>query len=113
MLPWFVMFMQRGAYRYQLTRLGFAAIGALYVNLMVASLTPIAMTCRLWILFSICVSQSNDGFAYIVGVTMGRTPLISLSPNKTVEGFAGGAIVGSIIQAGLFPYFYAPFMTCP
>ncbi len=33
----------------------------------------------------------NDGFAYFSGMTFGRTPLIKLSPNKTLEGFLGGA----------------------
>ncbi|KAK7023450.1 phosphatidate cytidylyltransferase [Paramarasmius palmivorus] len=31
----------------------------------------------------------NDVFAYICGITLGRTPLIKLSPKKTVEGFVG------------------------
>ena len=30
--------------------------------------------------------------AYVFGKTMGRTKLIKLSPNKTVEGFIGGGI---------------------
>ena len=34
---------------------------------------------------------SNDGWAYLVGRSFGRTSLITLSPNKTVEGFLGGA----------------------
>lgn len=35
---------------------------------------------------------ANDIFAYFVGKFFGKTPLISLSPNKTVEGFIGGFI---------------------
>ncbi|KAF9071727.1 cytidylyltransferase family-domain-containing protein [Rhodocollybia butyracea] len=31
----------------------------------------------------------NDIFAYVWGKWLGRTPLIKLSPNKTVEGFVG------------------------
>ncbi|ELA42494.1 uncharacterized protein VICG_00593 [Vittaforma corneae ATCC 50505] len=34
----------------------------------------------------------NDIFAYLIGKSFGRTPLISLSPNKTVEGLVGGFI---------------------
>jgi phosphatidate cytidylyltransferase len=34
----------------------------------------------------------NDVMAYVFGKTMGRTKLIKLSPNKTVEGFIGGGI---------------------
>lgn len=35
---------------------------------------------------------ANDAFAYFTGMTFGRTSLIKLSPNKTVEGFLGGAL---------------------
>lgn len=33
---------------------------------------------------------ANDIWAYIFGFFMGKTPLIKLSPKKTVEGFIGG-----------------------
>ena len=38
----------------------------------------------------------NDGFAYFCGMTFGKTPLIKLSPNKTLEGFLGGALFTQI-----------------
>lgn len=34
---------------------------------------------------------SNDIFAYIIGKSIGRTPLYSLSPKKTREGFIGAS----------------------
>lgn len=34
----------------------------------------------------------NDTFAYICGFFFGKTPLIQLSPKKTVEGFVGGFV---------------------
>jgi phosphatidate cytidylyltransferase len=34
----------------------------------------------------------NDIMAYVFGKTFGRTKLIALSPNKTVEGFVGGGL---------------------
>jgi phosphatidate cytidylyltransferase len=44
---------------------------------------------------------SNDIFAYIVGKSIGKTPLYSLSPKKTYEGFFGAAfftfLTGTII----------------
>jgi len=42
----------------------------------------------------------NDITAYIFGRIFGRTPLSSLSPKKTVEGFIGG-----IFCTMIFGYF--------
>jgi len=45
----------------------------------------------------------NDIMAFVFGKTMGRTKLIKLSPNKTVEGFVGGGIstvIFAILTAG-------------
>lgn len=40
----------------------------------------------------------SDSFAYFVGKGMGKTPLfISVSPKKTIEGFAGGLIASLIL----------------
>ncbi|KAF8973236.1 cytidylyltransferase family-domain-containing protein [Flammula alnicola] len=56
----------------------------------------------------------NDCFAYIWGITIGRTPLIKLSPKKTVEGF-----IGAFISTVLFAVFWGTlfmrfdYMTCP
>lgn len=56
----------------------------------------------------------NDVFAYVWGVTLGRTPLIKLSPKKTLEGFVGAFF--STVIFGVFwgTYFmrYA-YMICP
>ena len=44
---------------------------------------------------------TNDIFAYICGITFGRTQLIKLSPKKTVEGFVGAWICTIIFGFGL------------
>jgi len=56
MLPWFVLFMQRGAYRYQLIRFGFASVGAVYVSTAIASINATALNGRIWVLFALCTS---------------------------------------------------------
>ncbi|KAI3627096.1 phosphatidate cytidylyltransferase [Malassezia furfur] len=56
----------------------------------------------------------NDIFAYVCGMLFGRTPLISLSPKKTVEGFVGALFITmafSWFWAGIFQRF--DFMVCP
>lgn len=56
----------------------------------------------------------NDVFAYIWGITLGRTPLIKLSPKKTVEGFVG-AFFSTLIFALVWGTFFMRFnyMICP
>lgn len=45
-----------------------------------------------WGVFIVSGVMVNDLMAYFSGRTFGRTPLIGLSPNKTLEGLVGGAI---------------------
>ncbi|KAF4563327.1 hypothetical protein EYR40_006953 [Pleurotus pulmonarius] len=56
----------------------------------------------------------NDVFAYIWGITIGHTPLIALSPKKTVEGFVGAffsTMVFGVIWGTYFMRF--DYMICP
>ncbi len=49
---------------------------------------------------------TNDTFAYLVGITMGKTKLFErISPKKTIEGFSGG-LVFAIIAGVLLAQFY-------
>jgi phosphatidate cytidylyltransferase len=43
----------------------------------------------IWFFLPASLVITNDIFAYICGITFGRTQLIQLSPKKTVEGFLG------------------------
>ncbi|THH08384.1 hypothetical protein EW145_g2746 [Phellinidium pouzarii] len=56
----------------------------------------------------------NDIFAYIWGITMGRTPLFKLSPKKTVEGFVG-AFFSTILFGQLWGTLFmrSYYMICP
>lgn len=49
---------------------------------------------------------TNDTFAYLVGITMGKTKLFErISPKKTIEGFSGG-LVFAMIAGVLLAQFY-------
>jgi len=64
-----------------------------------------------------CLVAVNDIFAYITGKLFGRTRLIELSPNKTLEGFIGGGIctvIAAFIVGKLFTYTtFFQHMICP
>lgn len=53
-----------------------------------------------WVWMPASLVICNDVFAYICGMMFGRTPLISLSPKKTVEGFVGAFIITEIFALG-------------
>jgi phosphatidate cytidylyltransferase len=80
--------------------IGYSAAGLVYISLscglmidllifpsipyMSTPLMPIIIIACMWI---------NDTMAYIVGSLAGKTPLTSISPNKTWEGTIGGIIL--------------------
>ncbi|WP_118950061.1 phosphatidate cytidylyltransferase [Taibaiella helva] len=86
---------------------GFAAItGLIYIALPMAFLVtlrgidwviPLALILMIWM---------NDTMAYIVGSFIGKTPFSPISPKKTWEGTAGGALL-TIAGAAVWGY-YAP-----
>lgn len=81
---------------------GFTGIVAmLYIGL------PMAFMVKLWsISFTlplalILMIWTNDTMAYIVGSFIGKTPFSAISPKKTWEGTAGGAIL-TIVGAAIW-----------
>ena len=54
----------------------------------------------IWFFLPVALVIVNDIFAYICGMTFGRTQLIALSPKKTVEGFVGAWIFTVIFAIG-------------
>lgn len=68
----------------------------------------------IWFFLPASLVITNDIFAYICGITFGRTQLIKLSPKKTVEGFLGAwictIIFGYFMTNILMRYKY---FTCP
>lgn len=68
----------------------------------------------IWCILPASLVITNDIFAYICGITFGRTQLIKLSPKKTVEGFVGAwilTIVFGYVMTNLlirYSYFICP-----
>ncbi len=81
-----------------------AAGGLVYIALPAAMLIGIYEIDRLWPLVLILCIWTNDTMAYIVGSLIGRTPFSPISPKKTWEGTAGGAIL-TVAGAATWAYF--------
>lgn len=110
----FTFSLQRGAFRYQYQRFGFSIICAVFCAMVANSLGGLILFGTGWAFFVPFIVACNDSSAYFCGVTMGYTPLITLSPNKTMEGFVGGAILTLIATFFAVEIFLSdPQMVCP
>ncbi len=76
------------------------ALSWLYCGLLLASLVGLRLRFGVpWVIMAFVVTWANDTFAYFTGHAFGRHRLYErISPKKTWEGFAGGA-VGSLAGA--------------
>jgi phosphatidate cytidylyltransferase len=72
----------------------------LYCGLLIATLVALRIRFGVpWVIMAFVVTWANDTFAYFAGHAFGRHRLYErISPKKTWEGFAGGA-VGSVAGA--------------
>ncbi|WWD22124.1 hypothetical protein CI109_106613 [Kwoniella shandongensis] len=68
----------------------------------------------IWFFVPASLVICNDVMAYVCGKIFGRTPLIKLSPKKTVEGFVGAFICTLIFGLAWGTFFMRfPYMICP
>ena len=76
------------------------ALSWLYCGVLLASLVGLRLRFDVgWVILAFVVTWGNDTFAYFTGHALGRHKLLErISPKKTWEGFAGGA-VGSVVGA--------------
>jgi len=76
------------------------ALSWLYCGLLLASVVGLRLRFDVgWVILAFVVTWGNDTFAYFTGHALGRHKLLErISPKKTWEGFAGGA-VGSVVGA--------------
>lgn len=89
------------------------AFGPLYIGL---SLSHLLLTRALsdgeWLIFFVVLSTwAGDAGAYYAGMSLGRHKLApSISPNKTVEGLVGGAVL-AVIAAFMAREWFLPSFT--
>lgn len=70
-------------------------LNGIALNSTYAWMLPVLLIASIWI---------NDTMAYIVGSFIGKTPLSPVSPKKTWEGTAGGAVLAVFVVTGVGQY---------
>jgi phosphatidate cytidylyltransferase len=91
-------------------RVGLAALGVVYPGLLLSALVRLRQLDNggWWIILALTVTWLNDTSAYFAGRFFGKHKLYPrISPAKTWEGAAGGAI-GSVVGALIVQHFWIP-----
>ncbi|KAK7205579.1 phosphatidate cytidylyltransferase [Myxozyma melibiosi] len=110
----FVSTLEKGHYQYQFMQFAFTHVALLLIIVQAHFIVKNIMAGMFWFFLPASLVIINDIFAYLCGITFGRTPLIKISPKKTVEGFVGAWIWTVVIGLAL-SYFLVqwPYMICP
>ncbi|KAK3715759.1 phosphatidate cytidylyltransferase [Vermiconidia calcicola] len=110
----FVTSLQKGHYRFQFTQFAWTHMALYLIVVQAHFVMNNVFEGMIWFFLPISLVIINDIFAYICGITFGRTQLIKLSPKKTVEGFVGAWICTIVLGGFLtnilmrYKYFICP-----
>ncbi|KAK7539576.1 phosphatidate cytidylyltransferase [Phyllosticta citribraziliensis] len=96
----FVVSLQKGHYKFQFTQFAWTHMALYLIVVQAHFIMNNIFEGMIWFFLPASLVITNDIFAYICGITFGRTQLIKISPKKTVEGFIGAWIFTVIF--GLF-----------
>ncbi|KAL9600068.1 MAG: hypothetical protein Q9219_003438 [cf. Caloplaca sp. 3 TL-2023] len=110
----FVGSLQKGHYRFQFQQFAWTHMALYLINVQAHFIMNSIFEGMIWFFLPASLVITNDIFAYICGITFGRTQLIKLSPKKTVEGFVGAWILTIVFGFGMtnvlmrYKYFICP-----
>lgn len=88
----FVFTLKKGFYKFQFGQLCVTHMTLLLVVFQSHLIIDNILQGIIWLVLPSSLVIVNDIFAYLCGITFGRTQLIEISPKKTVEGFLGAWI---------------------
>ncbi|KAJ5164642.1 Phosphatidate cytidylyltransferase eukaryota [Penicillium coprophilum] len=88
----FVGSLQKGHYRFQFTQFAWTHMALYLIVVQAHFVMNNIFEGMIWFFLPAALVITNDIFAYICGISFGKTQLIQLSPKKTVEGFLGAWI---------------------
>ncbi|CAK7206156.1 phosphatidate cytidylyltransferase [Sporothrix eucalyptigena] len=89
----FVTSLNAGHYKFQFTQFAWTHMALYLIVVQAHFVMNNIFEGMIWFFLPASLVITNDIFAYICGITFGRTQLIKLSPKKTVEGFVGAWIM--------------------
>lgn len=110
----FVASLQAGNYRFQFTQFAWTHMALYLIVVQAHFIMNNVFEGMIWFFLPVSLVICNDIFAYLCGITFGRTQLIKLSPKKTVEGFVGAWVLTVIFGIGMtnvlmrYDYFICP-----
>ncbi|ANB13186.1 phosphatidate cytidylyltransferase [Sugiyamaella lignohabitans] len=111
---YFVYSLEKGHYKFQFTQFCITHMTLFLVVIQAHFIVNNIFAGLFWFMVPAALVICNDIFAYLCGITFGRTPLIAISPKKTVEGFVGAwictIVFGVILSHVLIQYSY---IICP
>lgn len=110
----FVMSLEKGHYKFQFTQFAWTHMALYLIVGQAHFVMNNIFEGMIWFFLPASLVITNDIFAYICGITFGRTQLIKISPKKTVEGFLGAWVFTIIFGFALtnlltrYKYFICP-----
>lgn len=88
----FVTSLKKNHYKFQFTQFAWTHMALYFIVVQAHFMMNNVFEGMIWMFLPSSLVITNDIFAYICGITFGRTQLIKISPKKTVEGFVGAWI---------------------
>lgn len=110
----FILNLKKGYYKFQFGSLCITHMTLLIVVFQSHLIINNILNGIIWFVLPCSLVIVNDIFAYLCGITFGRTQLIAISPKKTVEGFIGAwicTVFASLIAA--FILSRSNYLICP
>ncbi|KAF2639689.1 phosphatidate cytidylyltransferase [Massarina eburnea CBS 473.64] len=110
----FVSSLQKGHYRFQFSQFAWTHMALFLIVGQAHFVINNIFEGFIWFFLPVAMVITNDIWAYLCGITFGRTPLIKISPKKTWEGFLG-AWFFTIIFGFLLTHFMSQYkyFICP
>ncbi|KAI8081482.1 phosphatidate cytidylyltransferase [Halteromyces radiatus] len=110
----FVVNLRKGQYRVQMSQFGWTHMALFLIVVQSHFIVDNILEGLIWFVLPVALVVCNDVFAYLCGFFFGRTPLIQLSPKKTVEGFVGALFCTLALGFGASTFLKQfDYMICP